>query len=211
MKVCSIEDCATEIGKHGARGMCSKHYKRWKANGDPNVVTVAPKGATALESLTFKGWTVTTSGCWEWNGKRDLDGYGTVTRSRRPYRAHRLAYEQWVGSIPDGHVICHRCDNPPCINPDHLFTGTPRDNSHDASGKDRLARDEWHGQCKLSSREVIQLREMYSTGRHTQRGLARSYGISQAQVNNILLNKQRQKAALPCVARSNTHVDAVNS
>jgi hypothetical protein len=105
-----------------------------------------------------------------------------------------MSHEEHIGPIPKGYVVCHRCDNPPCINPDHLFAGTPRDNTHDASAKDRLARDERHGQCRLPSVEVVQLRAMYSTGQHTQRGLAKRFGISQAQVSNILLRKQRRRS-----------------
>lgn len=197
MKNCSVESCSNVIGKHGAKGYCAKHYKRFRSNGDPNALRVMPSRSSNAEALRFHGWSITDSGCWEWNGHRDPDGYGSVTRGRRPYRAHRLAYETFVGAIPEGHVICHRCDNPPCMNPDHLFIGTPRDNTLDASQKDRMARDERHGQCKLASRDVLRLRMMYATRKYTQRELAMLFGISQAQVNNILLGKQRRRSAVP--------------
>jgi hypothetical protein len=81
------------------------------------------------------------SGCWEWTGLRDKNGYGKLTiKSRRPapFMAHRLAYEHVHGAIPAGMFVCHTCDNPPCCNPDHLWIGSNRDNQLDASAKGRL-------------------------------------------------------------------------
>jgi hypothetical protein len=82
---------------------------------------------------------VTESGCWEWDGYRNELGYGICVLRRQRWRAHRLAWAYVHGPIPDGMVICHRCDNPPCINPDHLFLGTHRDNTADMMRKGRNA------------------------------------------------------------------------
>jgi hypothetical protein len=80
------------------------------------------------------------TGCWEWTAAREVRGYGMLARGwkQRPYKAHRLSYELFVGAIPEGLVIRHKCDNPCCINPKHLEPGTQKDNSKDASTRGRL-------------------------------------------------------------------------
>jgi HNH endonuclease len=77
------------------------------------------------------------SGCWHWTGATDAKGYGSLLIDRQGVRAHRLAYMLFVGDIPDGHLVCHHCDEPSCVNPDHLFTGTNTDNMRDMVLKDR--------------------------------------------------------------------------
>lgn len=80
------------------------------------------------------------SGCWLWTAAISTNGYGLLSTTRsRQVRAHRFAYESMHGPIPDGLYICHRCDTPSCVNPDHLFLGTPRDNLNDAKSKGRYA------------------------------------------------------------------------
>lgn len=78
------------------------------------------------------------SKCIEWQGPRDGGGYGFVQHEGRRWKAHRLAYHLAFGGIPGGAYICHKCDNPPCVNPAHLFAGTQQDNARDMVAKGRM-------------------------------------------------------------------------
>jgi hypothetical protein len=77
------------------------------------------------------------TGCWLWAGYRSSLGYGSVDIQRRHWAVHRLTYSLFKHPIPDGLQVCHRCDNPPCCNPDHLFLGTAQENALDSKAKKR--------------------------------------------------------------------------
>lgn len=123
--VCTIPNC----GAHGySRGLCKRHYCRVWRHGDASVGDAKQK---------FDAHVRKTDSCWLWDGPRFASGYGRASQGSRKRRAHRVAYELYVAPIPEGMHVLHRCDNPPCVNPDHLFLGTHLDNMKDMERKGR--------------------------------------------------------------------------
>lgn len=133
--------------------------------------------------------------CWEFQGFRDSRGYGRLNVGGRPVPAHRVAWEAEHGPIPDGQLVCHHCDNPPCCNVAHLFLGTVADNNADMRAKGRARGNRQRGEqspsARLSDEAVATIRARYAEGGVTQRALGAEFGVTQAQVSNIVRGRQR--------------------
>lgn len=128
--------------------------------------------------------------CWEWIGAKYASGYGEFNINHKMYYAHRISYALYVGDIPNDKCVCHSCDNPGCINPDHLWLGTYQDNTNDMISKNRQVhvKGENHGRHKLSEQEIYQIREMIEQG-YSQREIANVFDITIANVSCIKLRK----------------------
>lgn len=138
------------------------------------------------------------SGCWEWTGTRAQHwGYGTLffggSETGKRLYAHRVSYEIHKGPIPDGAVVRHTCDNPPCVNPLHLIAGTHKDNSNDARDRGRSATGERNGNARLTPKQVDEIRDRWRAGGITQGELAAQYGTVQGHVSRIVNKRQRTK------------------
>lgn len=118
-------------------------------------------------------------GCWVWCGSRDRSGYGQIliTGSTK-VKAHRFSYAMSKGAIPSGFDVCHTCDNPSCVNPEHLWAGTRSENMRDMVNKGRAI-------CTLKPNQVASLRAERGLG-ISARVLASTYGITETQVYRIL-------------------------
>ncbi len=127
-------------------------------------------------------------GCWLWMGARGDSGYGSFHGVKGTTAAHRASYILFVGHIPKGNLVCHRCDNPPCVNPNHLFVGTYTDNNRDMAAKGRSACGERNGSAKLSLRQVGEVFAARKRGL-SYPALGRKFGISQSHAFRII-NRQ---------------------
>jgi hypothetical protein len=130
--------------------------------------------------------------CWVWLGPPNHNGYGQFTVGGHNYRPHRYSYELHFGPVPDGLGVLHRCDNPICVNPRHLFAGTALVNQRDKVRKDRQAKGERVSTAILSKADVKEIRRRYKLKRgyhdpvNGQNGLAREFGTSQANISQII-------------------------
>ena len=130
-------------------------------------------------------------GCWNWIAMCDKDGYGRFWVNGKTQYAHRVSYMIHVGMIPDGMLVLHSCDNPCCVCPDHLRTGTDQDNINDkmARGRGKCAAGEANGMAKLTEIEVSAIRSMYEDGGILQRELGEMYGVSPNVISKIVRRK----------------------
>jgi hypothetical protein len=136
MAICNIEDCEKEC-PGTTRGMCWMHYYRVRRHGDSGTLLINPRGVSLEDRFRTIGWTVTETGCWEWNGARQSGGYGQLRDNGKTVYAHRLAYELHAGESVGHRVVRHSCDNRPCVNPAHLELGSRQDNMDDMKARGR--------------------------------------------------------------------------
>ncbi len=138
-----------------------------------------------IERFLLKVAPPSDGGCVLWTGSKCYDGYGIFTvggrRNKKSVKAHRVAWQIERGTIPAGISVLHRCDVRSCVAVEHLFLGTRADNNADmfAKGRARTNSGEENGNSKLTASDVLELRRLYASGRETQRGLAKLFGVTQ--------------------------------
>lgn len=144
------------------------------------------------------------TGCWNWTRAHTTYGYGVIRLLKKNIGAHRVSYAQFIGEIPLGMFVCHRCDNPSCVNPEHLFLGTTSDNMRDSSSKGRhkhqkhpevsifnkkgplpwRAYGEGHGMATLDTKTVLKIKSLCDSGMPACK-VARIFGRASSTVKRI--------------------------
>lgn len=183
MKTCSMCDKQV-IG----RGLCKNHYYSMRRQGRLNEFKPRHELITLMDRISGK-YDISTSGCWIWNGNLNWAGYAMIWLNGKSVRAHREVFKLTKGAIPDGDVICHSCDNPACVNPEHLFSGNRDVNNKDCVSKMRNAFGVKNGHARLS-REVI---DKIIADTRPQYVIALEFGINQSHVSRIKSFKVRTK------------------
>lgn len=129
------------------------------------------------------------TGCLEWTRSCDRDGYGYIRVGPKLRRVHQVAYERTHGPIPQGQWVLHRCDNPKCGNPSHLFLGDNKINVADKVAKGRHAYGERNGRANLTEEDIRQIRFDYARGER-QVDLAKRFGVHQTHISLIVTRKE---------------------
>lgn len=209
--------CALCGDDHFARGLCRFHYGRLMRTGDPFTEPLPyserrpPEIFTGVEHFSPKRiamfWAKVqkSDDCWLWHGERlgqigrDSDhprgNYGRFYAGNRPdgrrvqLLAHRVSFELANGRIPPRMDVCHRCDNPPCVRPEHLFLGTAADNARDMVAKGRrfqpVSLGEKHGNALLTAASVLEIRRLHRNGEATHKEMAAQFGVSPGTIESV--------------------------
>jgi len=131
--------------------------------------------------------------CWEWNGAKNDKGYGQATWNGEVVYAHRQAYRLAYGDFDECLLVCHHCDNPSCVRPNHLFLGTYSDNANDKVTKGRNNDNgnlgSSHGMSKLTEEDVIKIRKEYALGNYSYQDIAGEYEVSWTTIQKIVSRK----------------------
>lgn len=180
MKKCKVEECNNPV--HNL-GYCPKHYGRFMKHGNAEAICRL-QHLPPEERFWMKVKKGTSEECWEWQ-ESNRRGYGCLWVNRKYISAHRFSWILHYGHIEEGLCVLHKCDNPICVNPTHLFLGTNLDNTQDRVNKGRSANGEKTSRGKLSREDVSTIKELMKTRKVRVKLIAEKYNVSAITIYRI--------------------------
>lgn len=173
------------------RGIVKGQHRRFVQGHQTRVRMPRPIAERFWEKVDKRG----PNECWPWKAAKGPSGHGQFRigskkdSSMRSVPAARVAYELTYGPMEEGLEACHKCDNPPCCNPSHIFPGTHKENMEDMANKGRSSQGERDSQAKLTADQVRQIRQLCAEGM-TQENVGKHFGITQGAVWLIVTRKR---------------------
>jgi hypothetical protein len=168
---CSYLGCDNDIRRND---LCDGHSQQLRKHGHLTKLNKTPKDRF-LDNI------IKTDYCWQWTGSFVSPGYGRIMVNGKTVKAHRFSYMLYKGEIPDGMLVRHICHNKACVNPEHLLTGTPKENTQDSVCDGRMSHGESHWKAKLTA---VDVQAILKDSRIAQ-SIANDYGISNSTVLRI--------------------------
>jgi DNA-directed RNA polymerase specialized sigma24 family protein len=152
-----------------------------------------PRGKDIVEKL-LSNIKVDAGGCFLWQKSKNSKGYDMTSYNGKIQTAHRTSFQVFRREIPEGMLVCHRCDVRHCINPAHLFLGTAKQNTQDAIAKDRLSRGEDHATAKLTDAQVSEIVSQYNFGGHPA-DIADAFNVSESWIRHLCSKNPKRRHA----------------
>lgn len=161
-----------------SRGLCKSHYYSMRR---AYSLSAFKKKEIPLRDRLMSKFAVAQNGCWLWTGVKNDAGYPMIWKDGKAVRAHREIYKLFKNDLTDELMVCHKCDIPSCVNPEHLFIGTHLDNNRDAKSKLRNAYGEKHGKARLTKLQIIEI----CNDKRKQKEIAMDFGVCQSHISRI--------------------------
>jgi hypothetical protein len=183
-RICDVEGCTK---RHYSHGFCIKHQRRWAKYGDPIYAwNDYGEGETFVERFWSRvAITANPEKCWNWIAGK-IKGYGTLNMGGKPHKAHRVSYILTHGAISHNLLVRHVCDNPSCVNPNHLILGTNADNTRDKIERHRIKRGSTTRKSKLTEADIPIIRDQLKKG-ISQSVIAKQFKVERSTIKAIKL------------------------
>lgn len=178
--ICDESDCTSYVV---GRKLCRKHYYRvYRHSGFKPLPTSEERYWAKVDKRN-------EDECWLWTSA-NTNGYGDFWDGKKNYKATRWGYTHFIGEIPEGMLICHTCDNPPCQNPKHWFLGSVADNNQDKISKNRFKPNLGikHGMAKLTDNNIREIRQLRKEG-YTLKTISAKYNVTESNISGIAKGK----------------------